>query len=244
MCQRCGSPYTFSNCGCNKSTYHSCPPPCPPPCPDNGCPIHLDFKCVLYHKDNNELSKLTNLGLTNGATLQLFAETVDDKFGQINALNYNLPCLRTDYTISNLKQFAEAVDTELCILKDTIGSITVPAIVANDSSTIDFTASGTLNHTITAAVKLSTTSPNLISTLSDGLYVAPQTLSVNAAAKELTISNGNTVSLASITCGASGFLGNLATDPSVSSDGQYWYNTTSGQLKIKLNGTVRQIQIV
>lgn len=47
--------------------------------------------------------------------------------------------------------------------------------------------------------------------------------------------------LASITLPVSGFLGNVATDPLISLDGQYWFNITTGQLKIKVNGLVKQI---
>lgn len=240
MCQRCGTNY---GCSCGKS-YNNCPPPCPPPCPDNGCPVKLDFTCVIYHKDNNQLSKLDYLGLTNGATLQLVIETINEKLKQLKVLDFTLPCLRATYVISNLEQFAEAVDTELCLIKSTIAAITVPPLVANDTSSIDFTTSGTLGHTLTGSVKISATANNLVSILADGLYVTPQTLSLNAITKELSISNGNTVSLASITCGASGFLGNFTADPGVSIDGQYWYNSVSDQLKMKLNGIVRQIPII
>lgn len=45
-----------------------------------------------------------------------------------------------------------------------------PELVATDSSTIDFTQSGTLGHSITAAVKLSATANNAL-VLDSGLYV-------------------------------------------------------------------------
>ena len=44
-------------------------------------------------------------------------------------------------------------------------------LVANDSSTVDFSTSGTSNHTLTAGVKISTTSNNSLIANSDGLYV-------------------------------------------------------------------------
>jgi hypothetical protein len=117
------------------------------------------------------------------------------------------------------------------------------SLTVTDSSSVDFTASGTLNHTITAAVKISSTSGNRVSILSDGLMASPQTLSINYTTKELTISDGNTVSFASMVCGASGFLGNLTADPTAI-DGQYWFRTdlsASDGLRIKLNGSVRTI---
>lgn len=44
-------------------------------------------------------------------------------------------------------------------------------LVANDSQTIDFTTSGTDNHTVTAAVKVSATAGNALVANVDGLYV-------------------------------------------------------------------------
>lgn len=44
-------------------------------------------------------------------------------------------------------------------------------IVANDTSTINLTASGTANHTLEAAVKVSATGGNVIQVNADGLYV-------------------------------------------------------------------------
>lgn len=45
-------------------------------------------------------------------------------------------------------------------------------LVANDSSTIDFTVSGVLNHTLTASVKLSSDSNNALESRANGLYVS------------------------------------------------------------------------
>lgn len=57
-------------------------------------------------------------------------------------------------------------------------TFTETPITANDSTTIDFTTSGSGNHTITAAVKISLTGGNIISSNSDGIYAsAPYTVS-------------------------------------------------------------------
>lgn len=52
---------------------------------------------------------------------------------------------------------------------------TETVLTANDSSTIDFTTSGTSNHTLTAAVKISTTAGNKVQVVGDGLLVADMT---------------------------------------------------------------------
>lgn len=248
MCQNCGVP-VWQPCNCRSINY---PPKsygcgCPPDA--SGCPIKLDFKCIIYHKDNNQLSELTNLDLTNGATLEQFAVAVDNLIGQINVPDWSLPFLRNapnSYTINTLEQFGEAVDTELADLQAQITALAASAavpIVPVDSNSIDITANGTLNHTVRADLKISATANNQSQVLSDGLFTSAQTLSVNTSTKELSISDGNTVSLASLTCGVGGFLGNFTSDP-VAANGQYWFRTdlpTADGLRIRLNGNVRTI---
>lgn len=240
----------MGNCGCGSTSYPSYQSKsisiCDPCNTNTGCAIQLDFDCIIYHKDNNEVTNLTCLGLTNGATLNQFAEAIDPYICQLKVQNYSLPCLRTTYTINTLQQFAEAVDTELCNIKTDIEElealVNLPITVV-DTNSVDLTATGTNSHTLTANVKISATPVNLLNVFADGLHVAPQTLSVNYITKELSISNGNTVDLSGLVCGASGFLGNLTTDPASPIDGQYWYNTTSAQLKMRLNGSTRIITI-
>lgn len=88
---------------------------CTPSCDD--CMVQLDTKCVFYHKDNNNTSLLTGLGLQNGATLNLILETIDEKIRQLNVLNASLPILRADYVVNNLQGFLTAVDTEIGLIK-------------------------------------------------------------------------------------------------------------------------------
>jgi hypothetical protein len=215
-----------------------------PPCGPNGCPILLDSTCVIYHKNMNTTSGLINLNLPNGSTLELILNTIDAQLGQLNVPLWSLPFLRAvPYTIGTLQQFGQAVDTEFSVLSAAIialqTAVAVP-LVANDSTTIDFTQSGTLNHTFTGMVKVSANAFNLLAIEPDGLYATPQTLSIDAVNKLLTITEGNTVDFSSLICGASGFLGNVTVDPT-STDGQYWWNTTSNQLKIKVNGIIKII---
>ena len=230
-CPSCFNP--CSNCSCGSTLTAS-------------CPVQLDFTCVFYHKSNSEISELDGLGLVNGSSLELVIETIDEKIKQLKVSDFSLPCLRADYVINTFQQFAQSVDTKLCLLEDDVAAALAGgtvSITANDSTTFNFTTSGILNHTITGSVKVSATSPNLIDVLFDGLYVAPPTLSVNYTDKTLTISDGNTVDLTSLLSGVGAFLGNLAADP-IAVDGQYWYRTDTDALKIKLNGSVREITIV
>jgi hypothetical protein len=238
----------MAECGCGHN--HSQYPVvsiCDPCNTNTGCPIQLDWECSIYHKANNEISALTNLGLTNGATLQAFAEAVDVYIGYLNVEDFDLPCLRDTYTINSLQQFAEAVDTELCELAadlDSVaGSVATP-ITPVDTASINLGVSGTLNHTLQADVIVSPNSGNRLTIQGNGLFSAPQILSVNYGTKELTIVGGNTVSLAALFTPVSGFLGNVTADPATPLDGQYWYRTDIGLasgLKIRLDGTTRTI---
>jgi len=237
----------LSSCGCNEFPAQPCGPFFPS-CGPNGCPILLDASCVIYHKFGNSPSGLINLGLPNGSTADLIFNTIDGVLGNLNVASWSLPVLRGIYGgITNLQQFGQDVDTQFGIVGQAItnlqsGSTGVP-ITSTPTPTITFVLSGILGHNISANVNISASANNLLSANSDGLFSAPQNLSINAGAKTLSISNGNTVDLTSLVCGVSGFLGDVTSDPSSFIDGQYWYNTTSGQLKIRLNGATRIITI-
>lgn len=103
-CRSCGS--------CNPCTCNPCV------VVTTGCPIQLDTSCILYHKSNSEITELDGLNISNGATLELILETIDEKIKQLNVIDLNLPCLRQTYVINTLQQFIAAVDTELCLIKD------------------------------------------------------------------------------------------------------------------------------
>lgn len=246
MCQHNSQSFPCNQC------YSYTPPyvrSCDTPCNDTGCPIQLDSNCVIYHKGNNIVSGLVNLGLQNGATAQLIFDAIDSQLGLINAANYTLTCLRTTYSyvINTLPQFASAVDTTLCVLNGLVQTALAQSgtpLVANDSTSIDFTQSGTLNHTFTGVVKISATSGNTISINSDGIYSPDQTLSLDYATNVLSISGGNSVDFTSLLCNPSGWLGNVTADPGAAIDGNYWFRTdlsAAAGLKIKLNGNVRTI---
>lgn len=242
----------MADCGCGSNHYqspHQYVSICDPCNTNTGCPIQLDWDCVIYHKDNNEVTALTNLGLTNGATLNQFGEAVDVYIGFLKAQDYDLPCLRTtyDYTINSLQQFAEAVDTVLCELAADItaveGSVATP-ITPVDSASINLSATGTLAHTLQADVIVSPNAGNRLSIQGNGLFASPMVLTVDYNAKTIGLVGSNSVSVAALFSPVSGFLGNVTSDPSTPLDGQYWYRTDIGLatgLKIRLNGTTRTI---
>lgn len=210
---------------------------------DTGCAVQLDFDCILYHKDNSEVSELDGLAITNGATLELVIETIDEKIKEMNLALVSLPVLEATYVINTITQFAQAVDTEMGLIAADVASALASSqeeLVVTDTASIDLTVSGTLSHTLTASVNLSALTGNLITEQLDGLHVAAQTLSINNSTKEITITNGNTIDLTTVLTAASAFLGNVAEDPSAI-DGQYWYNTTDDLLKIKANGLIKTI---
>lgn len=234
----CTSCHSY-RCNCNSSCNTDC---------DGTCPIKLDFTCILYHKANSSLSNYANLNITNGANLEMVIDALNSKIEQLNVPDWDLSYLRASVVINTLEQFGEAVDDELADLQAQIDSLSLSAAVAlvtTDTNSIDFSTSGSLDHTLTANVKISGTVDNLVSILGDGLFVTPQTLSVDYELKQLTISNGNTVDLAALTCGVGGFLGNFETDDPTAIDGQTWFRTDlaiADAFRIKLNGDVRVIE--
>lgn len=236
----------MSNCGCG-SQHAPVVSICDPCNTNSGCAIQLDWDCSIYHKSNNQVTKLDCLGLTNGATLTQFAEAVDAYICQLKVANYVLPCLREDYTINSLQQFAEAVDTEICDIKENILSITGlinTPITAIDTSTINLSATGTLNHTIQADVMVSGNANNQLTVLPSGLYSSPQNLSVNYGTGEISISDGNTVDLTPMLSNPQGYLGSVSVDPSSPINGQYWFRTDlaiANALRIRVNGVTRTI---
>lgn len=88
-----------------------------------GCPLQLDFSCVLYHKNNNEVTELDGLNLSNGATLELVIESIDEKIKQLAVVNFTLTYLRQSYVINTMQQFCEAVDAELSDINDRLEAL-------------------------------------------------------------------------------------------------------------------------
>lgn len=84
------------------------------------CSSQIDCQCIIYHKFNSNSSTLTNLGITNGATLELILSTIDPYIGQLKVTNFDISYLRTLYVINSMQQFCESVSTELSSVHDSI----------------------------------------------------------------------------------------------------------------------------
>ena len=107
-CNSCNQIITTNGCGCSTALV-------------DPTTIQIDDSQVFYHKGNGELSALTNLGLSNGSTLELALETIDVAVGPLTSvLSTSLAYLRTKYVINNLTQFLVAVNTELNSLNTTV----------------------------------------------------------------------------------------------------------------------------
>lgn len=232
MCRNCGSSVPTNSCLCNSN------------CSSSGCPIQLDFECLIYHKRNQGVSGLTNLGFNNGTTLDVIIEAIDVQLGQLDVDAWALPYLRDTqhYVLHTLKQYGEAVDAELTAL--VAAGVTPTPITVNNSKNVIITASGTLNHTLSANVAISAQADNqLVDTELDGLYVVAQTLDPDYTNGLLTITDGNQIDLKPFFT-SEGYLGNQSADPVSAVNGQFWYRQDLDELHIKLNGVVRDIPIV
>lgn len=86
------------------------------PCTEQGCPMQLDFSCILYNKDNNQVTQLDGLSLPNGTTLKAVIEELDERIKQLKIDTLNLPFLRDSYTVNTIQQFVVAVDQALAAL--------------------------------------------------------------------------------------------------------------------------------
>lgn len=106
-CNKCGGCYP---CGCQVVV-------------TTGCPVQLDFSCILYHKSNGEVTELDGLNLSNGASLELAIETIDEKIKQLDVLGLTLTYLRSKYTVNTLQQFITAVETELSELNNRVTAL-------------------------------------------------------------------------------------------------------------------------
>lgn len=141
--------------------------------------------CVLKLNISNNLTTLTNsIAATNTLVNTIFYPAISD----CGTLDLEVG----DSIIIVLQKYADAICNILatCCVDDS------PSINATDSSTLNFTTSGTKNHNITAAVKLSAVFGNEIEILPDGLYCSvaipdyTQVLSFDSGTNTVSLSNG------------------------------------------------------
>lgn len=121
---------------------------------------------------------------------------------QNNAININLvanstviSCFQTLTGLSsteNIGTLLLAVQTLICSLNTRVTALEISGgldLTAADSQTIDFTTSGTLNHTLTGSVKRSATANNAITEQADGLHVlSPVITPIDSQEINLTVS--------------------------------------------------------
>jgi hypothetical protein len=236
-------PGAARGCGCG-----SFPPPFPinRDCDRGPFPL-IDSANVIYHLfPNSGLSNLTNMGLPNGTPAQLIFDTLDGFMGPLLVANWYIPNTRAAFptvNFKNVQQFGQAVDWEIGTINANIATISGSSLVpitATNTPTLSWNLTGTLNHNLSANVNLSAASGNTLTINDDGLFNAPQQLTINYLTNQIGISGGNTVQLPNA---PAGYLGNLSSDPGTAVDGNTWYNTSSSQYKVKVNGSVHVITI-
>lgn len=229
-------------CGCGSSP---APFPIQRDC-DRGQPFFLDSAQVIYHLENNQLSNLNNLGFPNGTPLQPILDKVDYFIGFLNITQWTIPNIKTYFpgvNFQNLQQFGQAVDAELGIINTnltTLSGATSTPLTSTNTDSFTFVLTGVQNKNISGFVNISNASGNTLILNPDGLFATPQQLNVNYTANTISISSGNAVSLPN---NPQGYLGNLSADPGSAIDGNTWYNTSSMQYKVRVNGAVHVITI-
>lgn len=235
-------PGAAKSCGCG-----SFPPPFPErPCgPGHPFPL-IDAQNVIYHLAMNQLSNLANMGIPNGTPASLIFDTIDGFIGPLLVTNWFIPNVRSTFpqvNFTNVQQFGQAVDSMLGTIFANIATISGTSMIpitATPTPTISWTLTGTLNHNLSANVNVSAASGNTLTVNPDGLFAAPQMLTINYLTNQIGISGGNTVQLPNA---PAGYLGNLSADPGSAVDGNTWYNTSSNQYKVKVNGAVHVVTI-
>lgn len=103
---------------------------------------------------------------------------------------------------SDIKTVLQKLTDKVGILSVT--NINTPSITSIESNTVKFILQGNLNHEIKANVKVSSYNGNVLQVKPDGLYVSPInipdfTQRLTIAGNQLSISNGNTITLPSPT---------------------------------------------
>jgi hypothetical protein len=134
-------------------------------------------------------------GLTS---LSSIATSLTTHTSQIAALGTHttLDCFETISGLpgptASLSALLSALQQAICDHEDSIDDLTSlgsVSLTANDSATIDFTTSGTGNHTLTGSVKLSATANNAVTAEADGIHVlSPVITVVDTASIDLTVS--------------------------------------------------------
>lgn len=108
------------SCTC-QPTHNSCGKPACRGKQHRGCSGLIDTSCVYYHLDNNKPSLLRCTNIKNGTSLEKILEVFDQQICLLKGPDWSqldLFCLRADYPIRNLTEFAQAVAAEICRLRN------------------------------------------------------------------------------------------------------------------------------
>ena len=155
------------------------------------------FLCCKFSELGVDEVGLTNLAIHGDELPDL---DIDNLITQINVCLAEPPEVITtfcDELAAALGEGGEAIPGATLLVGADCLTYTIPeatggdsvALVATDSTTIDFTTSGTLGHQLTGSVKLSA-STNLIAAAGDGLIVTPASV-VALATVELRDNQNN-----------------------------------------------------
>lgn len=172
-------------------------------------------------------------GLVQNKQIDLSAIAQGGAITVTNTPSVNLTFASADLSANvNLSSFAGNSAT---IRSDGIyvPSFTQVPLTANDSSTIDFSTSGTNNMILTGAVKVSATSGNKITVNSDGLYVADMKTYLTANTNITITGAGTSSSPYSISAGG------FSQTPLSVNDSSSLHLVSSGTNGMTLTGNVK-----
>lgn len=145
---------------------------------------------IIGSQSIGSLTSLSTL-VTNYTTLSSAVNTVSTQT--------TLDCYEDISGISgptvNISTLLASIQQILCTHEDAIDGLVSSGSVSltvNDSPSIDFSASGTANHTLTGVVKISSDANNAISTHSDGIYAESVPLTVTDS-QTINFTNSGTI---------------------------------------------------
>ena len=177
-------------------------------------PFNFGQYSIPYLKDKYTINNMANFTFAVSKELDLLNTKTTSLTTTSNSLSTEINSLKTRVVALEKPQITDTAlagfsvnDTLKVVLQkltNKVGTLLAPTqvpISILSSNTVQLTASGSLNHTIGASVKISSQSGNRLQVNNDGLYVPPvttsstnnQTLSINGYS--LGISNGNFVNL-------------------------------------------------
>lgn len=150
---------------------------------EDGCYSTQGSSCVTYEGDDITCATITKGSLLTLVIQKLFNYT-KNIFTRITSSSLVITRPDTSCDDTATIELVPSTDANNALIMGTDGhpyvpvsTQTSPALVLNDSTSIDFTQTGTLGHTATAVVKISSTANNIATIDSNGLFVNGAVLS-------------------------------------------------------------------